>query len=366
MGVTMIKVGIVGCGYWGSKHVRVFNELPGAQIAALCDSNSQRLEEVGRMYPLAFKTPDFDEMLSLDLDAVVIAAPANKHFPLAKKALLSDKHVLVEKPFTTNSIDAMELIDLANSRELTLMVGHTFLYNPAVRSLKELIQSGDLGQVRYIHSARLSFGVLQPDVDVLWDLAAHDISIILYLLGQDPVAVGARGIGCVDQAGCEVAHADLVFADSAHAHVYVSWLNPHKTRKVTVVASQGMVIYDDLANGEMLRIYDKEIRLASGNGSDDRPPPTYHSGDVRIPHIPDAEPLKEECAHFLKCIGNGKRSVSDASEGLRVVRILESLENSLSLGGALQYIGQEQGEGIGQRRGEPERGSTPVAPRLRG
>lgn len=334
----MIKIGIAGCGYWGSKHLRVFNELPDVRVAAVCDMNAARLEQISIAYPLVFTTQDYDELLASEVDAVVIATPAKTHFPLAKKALLRNKHILVEKPFTTTTSQALELIRLAEERNLTVMVGHTFLYSPPVAALKSIIQSGHLGKVLYIHSARLNFGLLQPDVNVLWDLAPHDISIVLHLLERTPVAVGARGMGYVNRRLSEVAHADLVFEDSIMAHIHVSWLEPSKVRRFTVIGSQRMVVFDDMASGEALKIYDREVKLPSGNGSKPEAP-TYLFGDIRIPHVAEAEPLKEECSHFLHCVRTGEEPVSDGWAGLHVVGVLESLQRSLGNQGAMEAVG---------------------------
>lgn len=344
----MFRIGIVGCGYWGSKHLRVFNELPESTVISVCDGDSRRLETLNRAYPLVYTTTDFEEFLASDIDAVVIATPAAAHYPLAKRALLHDKSVLVEKPFTTASSEALELIHLAEEKGLTLAVGHTFLYNPAVRKLKELLVSGHLGALRHVHAARLNFGLLQPDVNVLWDLAPHDISILLYLLEQNPVAVAARGVGCFNPEQCEVAHADLWFSDHVSAHIHVSWLDPNKVRRFTLVGTQRMVVYDDMAGVEALRIYDREIKFLAEDGVGLRYPPAYAFGDVRIPHIPDAEPLKEECIDFVRSAQDGKRPVSDGWVGLRVVRILECLEKSLCNGGAMEALGDSDLAGEGR------------------
>src|SRR3970040_1909179 len=248
----MFRVGVCGCGYWGSKHVRVFNELPIPTAVSICDADPKRLEEMRRGYPVAFATTEYDALLASDIDAAVIAVPAAHHAAFARRALLAGKHVLVEKPFTTRSVDAVELINLAEDLGLTIAVGHTFLYNPAVRALKELICSGRIGVPQYLHSARLNFGLLQPDVNVLWDLAPHDISIVLHLMGQTPVAVGARGIGYLTRRLSQGAHADLLFSDSVLAHIHVSWLEPSKVRRFTVIGTERMAVFDDLAAGEPL------------------------------------------------------------------------------------------------------------------
>jgi len=330
----MFRVGVVGCGYWGSKHVRVFNELPIPTAVSICDADPKRLEAMRRGYPVAFATTEYDALLASDIDAAVIAVPAAHHAAFARRALLAGKHVLVEKPFTTRSVDAVELINLAEDLGLTIAVGHTFLYNPAVRALKELICSGRIGVPQYLHSARLNFGLLQPDVNVLWDLAPHDISIFLYLLGKLPTAVAARGSGVYNPRQFEVAHADLQFEGNIAAYLHVSWLDPSKVRRTIVVGSEKMVVYDDLASGEPLKIYDRSVAFPD-NGAKERWPPRYSVGDILIPRVAETEPLKEECADFADSVLNGKKPVSDGRAGLQVVRVLEHLEMSLSNGGAL-------------------------------
>lgn len=332
----MLRVGIAGCGYWGSKHLRVFNELPDCQVRMICDPDAARLTPAAAPYPLATATTSFDEMVTSELDAVVIATPAQTHYQLAKKALQHDKSVLVEKPFTTSSSHALELIRLADERGRALGVGHTFLYNSAIARIKELIDSGHLGEILYIHSSRLNFGLLQPDVDVLWDLAPHDISILLHLLGDDPTAAGARGVSCFNTRQSEVVHADLLFPNQVSAHIHVSWLNPSKVRRVTIVGSERMLVYDDVSMDEPVRIYDRVIKFQSTNGASPKHSPVYRSGDVRIPNVTGEEPLKQECADFIASARTGRSPLSDGWIGLRVVKVLELLQLSLSQDGALQ------------------------------
>lgn len=346
----MVRIGIVGCGYWGSKHLRVFNALPGCNVHALCDTNAQLLERAARAYEPELATTDFEEFLSGPIDAVVIATPARTHFRLTQAALQADKHVLVEKPFTATSSEAQELVELADERELTLMVGHTFVYNPAVLFLKELLDRRYLGDLYHVHTARLNFGLLQPDVDVVWDLAPHDLSIILYLLEQEPIAVGARGSAHVNASLCEVAHMDLQFPQGVTAHIHLSWLDPCKVRRFTLVGSKRMAIYDDISPGEMVRIYDKRVKLTNRNGSPVYHPVEYALGDTRIPYIADQEPLRNEGEHFLHCIRTGERPRSDGRAGLQVVRILETVEKSLYNGGAMEPLAPAPAVLSGDRR----------------
>jgi predicted dehydrogenase len=333
----MVKVGLVGCGYWGSKYLRAFNETPGGQVAAIYDIDPAKLKQAQVVCPSALATSDYSEFLASGIEAVVIATPASTHFPLAREALFHSKHVLVEKPFATTTADALHLVHLAEGEKLSLMVGSTFLYSPPVEFLKETILNGQLGSILYINSSRLNFGLLRPDVDVLWDLAPHDIAIILHLLGQTPLAVAARGVGCVNGGLSEIAHADLAFPDGLFAHIHVSWLEPAKIRRLTVVGSERMVVYDDTAAGEAIRIYDRQVKLSPRNGAGNHHHQvSYSYGDVRIPHLAEAEPLKEECRHFLQCIETGDKPLSDGWHGLQVISILETLGKSLEDGGVME------------------------------
>lgn len=330
----VIRIGLAGCGYWGSKHLRVFNELSGCEVVALCDPS---LENVGRQ-PRAFLPPlvtsDYEQFLSAGMDAAVIATPAHTHFDLASRALQRDKHVLIEKPFTTSSAEAQELITMAEGRGLTLAVGHTYVYHPAVEFLRRTVERGELGALHYVHTARLNFGLLQPDVDVLWDLAPHDLSILMYVLQQEPVVTGANGASFLNATLSEVAHLDLEFDGGPSAHVYVSWMDPVKVRRLTFVGEERTIVYDDIAQGEQIRVYDKSIRLVSTNGATSRRVPQYIDGDVRIPLLGDREPLKAEAGDFLTSIRTGLPARSDGWSGLRVVRALETAQRLLYKGGA--------------------------------
>jgi len=336
-----VRVGLVGCGYWGRKHLRVLHELPGCEMQALCEQSASALESVPRAYLPETVTADYDAFLNSGIDAVVIATPAHSHFPLALRALEADKHVLIEKPFTTKSSDALTLIALAQKRNLTLMVGHTYVYHPAVAFLKDLLETGELGPLNYIHTSRLNFGLLQPDVDVLWDLAPHDISILLHILQQEPLVAGARGTAGVNPERYEVAHVDLEFLDGLFAHVHVSWLEPVKVRRLTLIGADRIVVYNDVSQAEPIKIYNKAIRAAPNPDNPERIDVKYVNGDINIPFLADTEPLKAECNHFLDCIQKGARPKSDGWEGLRVVRILESAARSLYNGGMMESLPQD-------------------------
>jgi predicted dehydrogenase len=333
----MLKIGVMGCGYWGPKHIRVCNELPDVQLTSVCDLNERRLQQVKVQYPGAEVTTDIKQFLR-NVDAVVIATPVSSHYKLAKEALLSDKHVLIEKPITSTSQEALELIELATKRNLILMAGHTYEYHPAVDFLRESVRSGKLGQIYSIDADRLNLGLFRPDVNVLWDLAPHDISIILALMNEEPIAVSARGTHHIDLDVCDMAYLEIFFSSGAIGHVHVSWLHPRKIRQITIVGSNKMVVYDDVSESEKIYVYDKGLNIpndGNNNGYNNHNkfsawPPNYRYGDVVIPFISSAEPLKLECSHFVKCIETGSRPRSDGWAGLKVTSILEAADRSLA------------------------------------
>ena len=334
----MISVAIVGAGYWGSKHVRVFHELPDAELAIVCDSDPARLEAVRHSYPRTKTTTSFDDVLESDVEAVVIATSVDSHFELGRRALSAGKHVLIEKPLTTRFDTAEVLVRIAEEAQLVLMTGHTYQYHPAVEYLKEFLASGELGDLYYVDSARLNLGVFRHDVDVLWDLAPHDLSMLLHVLGTHPTWVSAEGTAHVNPSIHEVSYLTLSFPGQVLAHIHVSWLDPCKVRRLTLVGSRRMVVFDDCAPDDQLRIYDKGATLSqNGNGNGNGavgPGVQYHQGEVRVPFIPPNEPLKLECADFLECVATGRKPKSNGREALRVVSILEAAHRSPANGGA--------------------------------
>ena len=246
----MVNIGVVGCGYWGPKHIRVCHELAEANLTAVCDLDENRLQQVRNQYPYLEVFLNFKEFLQNSVDAVVIATPVNTHFQLAREALLCGKHVLIEKPITASSQEAAELIELAEKQSLVLMVGHTYEYSPAVEFLREIVSSGELGDIYSIDADRLNLGLYRRDVNVLWDLAPHDISIMLSVLNEDPVAVSAQGTHHVDPSICDIAYLEIVFNNGTLGHIHVSWLHPRKIREITIVGSRKMAVYDDVSETE--------------------------------------------------------------------------------------------------------------------
>lgn len=338
MATKPMRIGVIGYGYWGPNLVRNLMELPGADLIAVADLKCERLAWIGTVYPKVIATQDYRSLYDLDLDGVVIATPPPTHHPIAQDMLNHGLSVLVEKPLALKSEHAEELIKLAEEKGQVLMVGHTFVYNPAVTALKELISSGELGELRYLDAARLSLGLYQHDLNVLWDLAPHDISIILHLLGEDPVSVRATGASCIQGSVEDVVYITFQFPSGLMAHIHVSWLDPCKVRRVTVVGSRKMVVYNDVAPNEKLRIYDKGVECPPYTDSFADFQYAYRYGDIIIPNIQFTEPLRLECAHFVDCMAHGKRPITDGYNGLKVVEIIEAAQRSLRNGGALEEI----------------------------
>ena len=332
--MNKIRLGVIGSGYWGPNLIRNYVALPEAEVVCVADVKQDRLDHIKGLYPKIETTKDYTDFFYMNLDAVVVATPPASHFALAKDCMERGLHAFVEKPITLNSRDAEELVNLAEEKDLTLMVGHTFEYNPVVRKIKEIIDSGELGKIYYIDAMRLNLGLFQSDMNVLWDLAPHDISILLYLLDQDPVSVGARGGDCIFKGKHDVAYMHLKFPDNVLAHVHVSWLDPCKARRYTVVGSRKMLVYDDVESLEKIKIYDKGVETPPYTDTFGDFQCSYRYGDVTIPHIRFTEPLRIESQHFIDCILNRcEEPLTSGRDGLKVVKILETAQQSLENGG---------------------------------
>ena len=334
-----IVVGVVGCGYWGPNLVRNFKGLPNCHLKAMCDVSEARLRHMKSLYSDVEGVTDFQHLVNgVGLDAVVVAAPVKHHYSLAKASLLAGKHTLIEKPMASSSAECEELIEIAEGKGLVLMVGHTFLYSSPVRKIVEIVQAGDIGEIRYINSRRLNLGLFQKDINVAWDLAPHDISIILHILGELPLVVNCQGNAHVTPGIEDVTNISLSFRHKRFATIQSSWLEPRKIREMTIVGTRRMIVYDDLQPHEKLRIYDVRV---------ERPPHydtfadfhySYHYGDSYIPHIKQEEPLKAECQHFLECIEKGTEPLTSGRDGLQLVKILEAASSSLkSHGGPVTF-----------------------------
>jgi predicted dehydrogenase len=336
---SIIKVGVVGCGYWGPNLIRNFRALADCELKMMCDVSVQRLKHLKTLYPEVTGETSYERMLNdADLDAIVIATSVRYHHPMAKASLLAGKHTFIEKPLASSTAECEELIEIAQRQGLVLMVGHTFLYSPAVRRIKEIVDSGDIGEIRYISARRLNLGLFQKDINVAWDLAPHDISVILHILQDQPLSVSCRGAAHVTPGIEDVTSMSLLFAKRRSAIIQSSWLDPRKVREMTIVGSKRMIVYDDVALQEKIKIFDVRV---------DRPPHydtfaefhyAYHYGDVYAPYIKQDEPLKTECQHFLDCIETGTTPLTSGPKGLEIVRVLEASSKSLKInGGPIEF-----------------------------
>ena len=351
-----LTIGVIGCGYWGPNLIRNFSSIADCTLKTVSDLNESRLRHITSLYPGVEGVANADEVMQdKEIDAVVVATPVRHHFPLAKAALLAGKHVLIEKPMASSAAECEELIEIAKREGLVLMVGHTFLYSEPVHRISEIIASGDIGEIRYINSQRLNLGLFQKDINVAWDLAPHDISIILHFLGQSPTTVNCQGNAHVTPGIEDVTNMSLGFGGERFATIQSSWLEPRKVRQMTIVGTRRMIVYDDLQPTEKIRVYDVRV---------DRPPHydtfaefqySYHYGDSYIPHIDHAEPLKVQCQHFLDCIQKGTQPISCGERGLELVRILEASSQSLQANGAPISFSEEA------QPAEPEVLAAPAA-----
>lgn len=337
----MIHVGLVGCGYWGPKLVRNFQKTPGCRLVAVADLDPGKLESLRRSYPGLHTTRSGEALIdSPELDAVVIATPISTHFSLARRALLKGKHVLVEKPLTQNPAEAEELVQLARlTNDRVLMVDHTFIYTGAVRKIRELIESGELGEIYYYDSVRVNLGLFQHDVNVLWDLAPHDFSLMLYLVGKQPVRVAATGIAPVRWKNWNlesVAHVTVDFHDGTLAHFHLNWLSPVKVRKTLIGGSRKMVVYDPLDPDSEVKIYDRGVEIESESDRY-RALVQYRTGDVVLPKLDQTEALENVCRHFIDSILTGSRPESDGEAGLEVVRLIMAAQESMKTRRPVDY-----------------------------
>ncbi|MBH8561058.1 Gfo/Idh/MocA family oxidoreductase [Nostoc sp. CENA67] len=333
---NMINIGVIGYGYWGPNLVRNFAEIPTAQVTKVSDFKPELLAKAQARYPTIQVTTDSRDIFKdPKIDAVVIATPVSTHFDLALAALQAGKHVLVEKPMTTSSEQAKRLIEEAEKRNLVLMVDHTFVYTGAVRKMHELITSKRLGDIYYYDSVRVNLGLFQHDVNVIWDLAVHDLSIMNYLLPSQPYAVSATGISHVPGEPENIAYLTLFFESNLIAHIHVNWLAPVKVRRTLIGGSQKMIVYDDLEPSEKVKIYDKGITVNGNSESVYQMLIGYRTGDMWSPQLDMTEALRTEGLHFINCIEQGSRPITDGEAGLRIVRILEAATESMRQRGQL-------------------------------
>jgi predicted dehydrogenase len=339
-----INVAVVGCGYWGPNLIRNFSALPECKVRYVCDKDEKRLAHMKQLYPSVEPTKDFEKIVGdKEVDAVVVATPVHLHYELAKKALQAGMHTFVEKPMTQTSEQSNELVQIAAKKKLTLMVGHTFIYSAPVRRIKEIVKSGDIGEIQYISSRRLNLGLFQKDINVAWDLAPHDISIILYFLGKSPISVNCQGKAHINKDIEDVTNMSLDFENGGFATIHSSWLDPNKIREMIIVGSKKMVVYDDNEPLEKIKIYDKRVEAPPHYDTFAEFQYSYHYGDMIAPYIKQTEPLKVETQHFLDCIKTGKLPETSGLDGLRVIQILEASSRSLKNGGAKVEIDRNLG-----------------------
>lgn len=332
---------ILGCGYWGVNQVRVFHELPQSTVVAICDQDVERLNEMKSRFPDAILTPDLNHALSLDgIDAVVISTGATTHYRLGQQCLAAGKHVLIEKPMTTDVGDSQRLIDLADSHGLLLMVGHTFLFNPAVHIVREHIEREKIGDIYYLYSRRTNLGPIRHDVNAIWDLAPHDISIFNYLLDSTPIWVSAVGSKVLRNSREDVGFISLGYKNNVIGNIHVSWTDPNKVRELVVVGSNRRVVFNDMNSLEQVRIFEK------GVCSVEQEAPSYgeyklqiRDGAIISPCIDHSEPLKKQAIHFLACLTHGTTPLTDGYSGLQVVQVMEAVERSLAYNGVPQAVG---------------------------
>lgn len=335
----MIKVGVIGYGYWGPNLVRNFVEAPGSKVVAVCDLRPERLAHLSIRHPSIKAVSNYKELLDdPEIDAIAIATPVSSHFEWAMAALRANKHVLVEKPLASNSQEAIQLIDEAARRKRVLMVDHTFVYTSAVRKIRELIASNALGEIYYYDAVRVNLGLFQHDVNVIWDLAIHDLSIMDYVLPSRALAVSATGISNIPGQPENVAYITLFFATPQIAHVHVNWLTPVKVRHTLIGGSEKMILYDDLEPSEKVKIYDKGVTVSQSPEAVYEMLVSYRSGDMWAPRLDAGEALHTEALHFIDCIENNTKPETDGQAGLRLVRMVEAAERSLRARGELVEI----------------------------
>jgi len=332
----VIGIGVIGYGYWGPNLVRNFVECPDALVRMVCDTNSARLAQAERRYPgTRVTTAPTDLINDPNVDAVVIATPVETHFELALSALRAGKHVLVEKPITSTSDQASRLIDEGHSRNLVVMVGHTFVYTGAVRKMKELSDAGELGEIYYYDSVRINLGLFQKDVNVLWDLAVHDLAIMDYVLQQRPISVSCTGLAHLHERPENIAYMTMFFDGRLIAHIHVNWLSPVKVRRTLLGGSRRMVMFDDLEGSEKIKVYDRGISVNPSPENVYQMLIGYRTGEMWAPQLTVTEALSVEAAHFVDCIRRSTKPITDGDAGLRVVRLLESASESMAAKGRL-------------------------------
>ncbi|MCB0194326.1 MAG: Gfo/Idh/MocA family oxidoreductase [Anaerolineae bacterium] len=339
-----IGIAIIGSGYWGINYIRVFEELAGARVVVVCDQDSNRLQEVGRRFPNVKLVDGVDGVIQDDdVEAVVICTQAKFHHALARRCIEAGKHVLVEKPITTTVDDAEDLINLASAKNTKLMVGYTFVYNAGIRKMKSFVSESLVGQVYYLYARRTNLGPIRRDVNALWDLAPHDISIFNFLLDSVPEWVSAVGVKALGNGREDVGFVSLGYPNGVVGHIHVSWADPNKVREVVVVGSDRRIVFDDLNALERVKIYEKGVTSTSDEATNyGEFQIEMRDGDIISPKVEISEPLKTQCTHFLECISNNRLPLTDGQAGKEVVQVMEAIDYSLQHNGAPVRVGLEK------------------------
>lgn len=346
----IFEIAVIGCGYWGGNYVRIFDELDGVRVAAISDKRESMLDRFRSLGPDVLLTTDAREAIRADVDAVVVCTQASQHYAVTVDALQQAKHVLVEKPLTTCSSEARELSASAGSAGLVLMVGHTFMFNAGIRILKQYVDDGSIGDLYYLYSRRTNLGPIRCDVNALWDLAAHDISVFNHLVGSAPKWVNANGVKVLGRDIEDAGFATLGYGNGVQAHLHVSWTDPNKCREIVVVGSRRRVVFDDLRRIEKIRVFDKGVGVAPSTET-----PTYgggfqmHDGDIVSPQVPATEPLREQCLAFLKCVSEGCAPLVGGAEGEAVVSTLEAIDASMRTNGVRVAVNSDRPVAIPSR-----------------
>lgn len=326
-----LTIAVAGCGHWGPNYIRVFSSLENVGVKYACDLSKPKLDRIQAQFPQVTVTQDFNTLLRDEaVDALVIATPSSTHFNVAKQCLEAGKHILVEKPMTLTSADAMALKKLGDEKKRTIFVGHTFLYNPGVRKMKEIIDAGELGAIYYLTATRTHLGLVREDVNVAWDLAPHDIAIFNYLLGQSPIRIDAFGVCHLKKGREDAAFIHLLYPNSVLGQIHVSWVDSNKERTVKVVGSEARVVFDDIDNLERVKIYKKGISRPKDHTGFGEFQLLLRDGDIISPRVEPLEPLKTMCSEFVDCLRTGAKPLTDAQSGYEVVRVMEQINEALA------------------------------------
>lgn len=333
--MRVIKVAVIGLGYWGPNIIRNFLKIPKVEVVGICDLSKDKIKKVLNFTPSAFATEDFRQILKNDqVDLIVIATPLRTHYELAKHAIMAGKHVLVEKPMTRTSQEAKKLITLASEKNRILMVGYTFVYNSAIKKIKSLIDQRKIGRVFYYDSTRINLGLIQSDTNVIWDLAPHDLSILNYIFLEKPLTIQAFGASFINRPYEEIAHLIIKYENNIFAHINISWLSPVKIRRILIGGSKKMILYNDIEPSEKIKIYDKGVSIPISKVTPFSP--AYRGGNIVVPNISQDEALFNELEHVISCIRSKTKPLTDGVEGLKIIKILEAADQSLKTKSPIQ------------------------------